>query len=130
VSLPEADLEIRNSIVRHNPFAHSCILIRKEVYEKVGGYDPGIVYGQDYDLWFRVIRLVKVANLPDILCRRSVNSGSISHQKQNEQMRQCLRTQWKYMSRRNPLNYLYMVEPFLLAYLTVDFKNRLRALIR
>ncbi len=108
---PIHDAEIRATIFRKNPFAHSAILMRKEFYEKAGGYNPAVKYGQDYDLWFRMLKVGKAANLSEVLCKRSIDPGSISYQKQKEQMRQCLKTQWRYMNKLNPLHYIYLLEP-------------------
>ncbi|MEX1997126.1 MAG: glycosyltransferase [Candidatus Andersenbacteria bacterium] len=128
--LPETDSAIRKTIVKKNPFAHSCVLLRTSAYEKVGGYDPAIRYGQDYDLWFRMLTLAKAANLPDFLCRRTIHKGSISYQKQRAQMFQCVKTQWKYMDKTNPLHYAYLLEPLLLAAMPQQATRGLRSLLR
>lgn len=45
----------RNFLVHTTPFAHPTILMRKTVYDALGGYtvSPKIVRGEDTDLWFR-----------------------------------------------------------------------------
>ncbi len=126
--VPVSDIEIRRAIVRRNPFAHSAILMRSDVYKKVGGYDASIRYGQDYDLWFRILRVAKGANLPEFLCVRSIYQDSISYEKQKDQMRQCLKTQWKYMNKHHVMHYAYLLEPFLLAVLPVKLLRWMRAL--
>ena len=42
-------------LIHTTPFAHPTIMMRKEVYDKLGGYtvSPNIVRGEDTDLWFR-----------------------------------------------------------------------------
>lgn len=45
--------------LRYNtPFAHATIMMRKEAYEKLGGYkvDSGITRCEDVDLWFRFFK--------------------------------------------------------------------------
>ncbi len=116
------DEKIRSTILRKNPFAHSAILIRKNVYQKTGGYNETIQYGQDYELWFRVLKVTKVANLPEYLCIRDVHQNSIGMNKRRAQMKQCLKTQFTYMNHWNPTHYLALIEPLLL-YLT---PNKLR----
>lgn len=39
-----------------NPFVHGTFLFKKELYDRVGGYDPNILLAQDYDLVFRLIK--------------------------------------------------------------------------
>ena len=42
-------------------FCSSSVVIRKEVFEKVGGFDERIKYAEDNDMWFRIIATNKVA---------------------------------------------------------------------
>lgn len=108
---PLRDHEIRTSILRKNPFAHSAVVLRKSIYQKAGGYDANIQYGQDYDLWFRIIRETKAANLGEYLCERFMDENSISFQKQRSQMWQVVRTRWKYMNKFHIAQYVYFFEP-------------------
>lgn len=108
---PETDAHIRKTILKRNPFAHSAVLMKKSVYQQAGGYDATVRYAQDYDLWFRMIQHGKAANLSEVLCVRTLEPNSISYQKQNEQMRQCLKIRWQYMNKKNPLHYLCLLEP-------------------
>lgn len=45
----------KNFLVHTTPFAHPTIMMRKSVYDKLGGYTVSnqIVRGEDTDLWFR-----------------------------------------------------------------------------
>jgi glycosyltransferase involved in cell wall biosynthesis len=122
----ETDTEIRKTILKRNPFAHSAVLLRRSIYQRAGGYNPAIRYAQDYDLWFRLLQHGKAANLSEVLCFRTINPGSISYQKQKEQMRQCLATRWKYMNKRNPLHYLYLLEPLGVALTPLGIKRWFR----
>ena len=40
-------------------FATNCVLIKKEVFEKVGGFDEGIFIGEDHDLAKRAAKISK-----------------------------------------------------------------------
>ena len=51
----------------YSPICHPSILIRKNVLLQVGGYDPEKLHVEDYDLWYRLSKKTKLANLPDIL---------------------------------------------------------------
>ncbi len=52
-----------------NPFVHSSMMLRKSALDVVGGYsnDPGRQPPEDYELWSRISRRFKVANLPERL---------------------------------------------------------------
>lgn len=64
---------IRENIVKICPFSHSSVMIRKEVFDKVGLYDSSKdgskqLLVEDYDLWVRILVAgYDMANLPDVL---------------------------------------------------------------
>lgn len=109
---PITDVNIRSAILRMNPFAHSAIMMRSSAYSKAGGYDPLVKYAQDYDLWFRILKICKAANLREMLCVRTINTHSISYGKQKSQMQQCLRIRWKYLKKWKLNQYGTLLEPF------------------
>jgi glycosyltransferase involved in cell wall biosynthesis len=49
------------------PFIHSSTMGYRNLFEKAGGYDPSFVRSQDMDLWVRMAKITKFANLPDVL---------------------------------------------------------------
>ncbi len=116
VTLPETDTAIKKSIFKRNPFAHSTVLFRTEFVKALGGYDSNVRYGQDYDLWLRLLPKTCFANLPAFLCHRNA-MDTLSSQKQREQMLQCVKTQLKYLRsyRRSLLEYRFILEPLLVA---------------
>ena len=75
--LPEDDAAIRRFLVVDNPFIHSSVMIRRSVIETVGLYDKGLIW-QDYDLWVRVARNHRIANIPEPLMVRRKHPASIS----------------------------------------------------
>lgn len=114
-TLPQTDSEIKHLIFRRNPFGHSCVLIRHELLRRVNGYNERVYYGQDRDLWFRLMPLTRFANLPEFLCiRRAEHTLSTRHTR--AQMWQGIKTRCTYLRRyRAPLhNYLYLAEPLLI----------------
>ena len=47
--------EIRQNLFVRNCFYHPTIVIRKKIFEKYGMYNEYFLYGQDYELWCRLI---------------------------------------------------------------------------
>jgi len=129
VYVPKTDEEIKKSILRRNPFAHSCVVFRTESIKKIGGYDENIRYGQDYELWLRCSPLMKFHNLQEFLCFRNAENG-ISFDKQNEQMIQCFKTQIRYIRilQRSPLEYRFLIEPLLVLIAPLWLKQLKRTL--
>ncbi len=60
---------LKFELLFNNPFVHSSMMIRKDVFERVGQYstDPLRQPPEDYELWSRVSREYEVANIPEIL---------------------------------------------------------------
>lgn len=124
ITCPEDDAAIRKRIFIRNPFAHSCVVFNTALVQQLGGYDMQVRFGQDYDLWLRLLPHTKMYNLQSTLCYRNAEGG-ISQTKQNAQMRQCIRTQLKYLKTYNrPLtDYVAILEP-LIVILTPNWIKR------
>ena len=72
VSLPITHEEILRQLAYRNAFAHSSIMVRKDILDAVGYYDERYEYAQDYDLYFRILSISKGYNIPKyLLFRRS-----------------------------------------------------------
>ncbi|PIS09362.1 hypothetical protein COT75_01650 [Candidatus Beckwithbacteria bacterium CG10_big_fil_rev_8_21_14_0_10_34_10] len=67
---PTEDKVIRNNILSYNPFVHSSVMMRKEIFKKIGGgYNEGLFYSQDYDLFLRIAAKYACANLAEYLLK-------------------------------------------------------------
>ena len=66
---PTEDQILRFDLLFNNPFVHSSVMIRKSALDRVGGYttDPARQPPEDYELWSRISRHYRVANLPERL---------------------------------------------------------------
>lgn len=93
---PRHYAEICRVITRGNPFAHSAVTLRRDVLDRVGGYDPAFPRCQDYDLWLRIAAEHPVANLgvPVIRYRISDQQGKRTHLRQTLQLTLRLQRRW------------------------------------
>jgi cellulose synthase/poly-beta-1,6-N-acetylglucosamine synthase-like glycosyltransferase len=66
---PTDDETLRFELLFNNPFVHSSVMIRKSALDAVGLYttDPARQPPEDYELWSRLARRFRVANLPERL---------------------------------------------------------------
>jgi cellulose synthase/poly-beta-1,6-N-acetylglucosamine synthase-like glycosyltransferase len=66
---PTTNQALQFELLFDNPFVHSSMMIRRSALEAVGLYttDPTRQPPEDYELWSRIARCYKVANLPDRL---------------------------------------------------------------
>jgi glycosyltransferase involved in cell wall biosynthesis len=49
------------------PFPHGSAMFRREVFDRVGGYDEAAAGGEDQDLFLRMAACARVVTLPDVL---------------------------------------------------------------
>jgi len=72
---PKEDKEIRDMILMSAPFAHGAVVFRKDACDKVEGYNEHMEYGEDWDLWLKLGKVGKMANVQDyvLLYRKSLN---------------------------------------------------------
>lgn len=67
------------------PAAHGCVLMRREAYERAGGYRAAFYYAQDVDLWSRMVETGPHRVVPDVLYEATIEPGSISGSRREEQ---------------------------------------------
>ena len=61
--------------------ATPCMLMRSDVLEQVGGYDPNMDWAEDLDLWRRITRHHPIDLVPEVLVKVRAHSGGASQQK-------------------------------------------------
>jgi glycosyltransferase involved in cell wall biosynthesis len=111
IKLPTTHRSIHSTIFRRNPFGHSCVIFQRRLWQHVNGYNESLRYGQDLDLWFRLLPRTQFANLPKVLCHRHI--GSQPHK--SAQVWQKTKTLHHFIQHyhASPLNYFYLLEPLL-----------------
>jgi glycosyltransferase involved in cell wall biosynthesis len=60
--------------------SHSTVLMRRQVIEKLGFYRPDAVHAEDVDLWLRASSITEFGNVPEVLGKYRVWTGS-THQR-------------------------------------------------
>ena len=77
--------EIVGNLLLDNMFIHSSVVFRKALVDEYGAYREYAYMGQDYDLFLRLSRLTRLANLSEPLHRRRMGCG-ISIRRGGEQV--------------------------------------------
>lgn len=75
---PWTDKEIRENMLVWNWFIHSSIVLRKEILDNVGWYNPNWNMVEDYELWMRIWVVSKMRNLLNIFSKVRVNAKSVT----------------------------------------------------
>jgi glycosyltransferase involved in cell wall biosynthesis len=60
------------------PTSHPSAMFPRAAYERAGGYRRQLYYGQDWDLWYRLLELGKFQMIEEVLYTARVTPGSIS----------------------------------------------------
>lgn len=90
------DNDIRKIIPLRNVFAHSSVIIRKIVLDKVWYYDESFRYTQDYELWLRIWTVSKMFNIQEYLLKYMVRDWSISWKNRYNQTLNAFKISLKY----------------------------------
>ncbi|KIU52582.1 MULTISPECIES: glycosyltransferase [Bradyrhizobium] len=79
---PTEDAELRFALLFNNYFVHSSVMIRKAALDEVGVYttDRSRQPPEDYELWSRIARRFRIANLPERLTIYREVSTSMSRE--------------------------------------------------
>ena len=78
---------IRWKLLFETTVFHPTIVMRRSVFEAVGGYDETFKHIEDTDLWSRLIKLTRFANLGEVLYFRTWHSNSICNIHYRDQFR-------------------------------------------
>lgn len=76
---PKKDKKIRRAMSKYIPIAHSSVMFRRRAVVEVGGYNESLSDHEDLDLWIRVAKNWKLANIPEPLIVRHIRSDSYWH---------------------------------------------------
>ncbi|MEN2981531.1 MAG: glycosyltransferase [Thermus sp.] len=83
---PTEDGEIRRVMHARNPFLHPAVTLRTEAIKAVGLYSESYPAAEDYELFFRLARRFKVANLEQEVIEYKVDPKGISLRKRRRQL--------------------------------------------
>lgn len=64
-----------NMFMNCNVIAHPSVLVRSEVYSKIGVYEDIYQYAEDYQFWLKASKYFKFANLEEYLVKYKINNN-------------------------------------------------------
>lgn len=74
---------IKSRMLFETVIAHPSIIARKEIFSKKGfAYIQGEVYAEDYGLWVRAAKEIKLANIPKILIHYRIHESTSDKSRQ------------------------------------------------
>jgi len=84
--LPIEDYQIKWHLIFSTPLIHPTLMIKKNVFSKLGCYNNNLFVAQDIDLWHRIGLKVKFHNIPHRLLSLRKHSNNIGGQFYSQQM--------------------------------------------
>ena len=82
----------------------SCILYRRKVYEEVGGYDPDMLFVEDWDHLIRIYKKFPMEHIERTMYRKRVHPSSLSAQRFLDCRRQTARLLCRHVEPESPYN--------------------------
>ena len=128
---PTADRNLKKELFRRNPFIHSSVMLRREVFSVVGLYNESMHFAQDYELWLRVAGHFDLANLPEPLIDLRVDWYKLA--KKNRKARRYELIILSRYIRSKSLSvwyYVYLLRPFLLSLIPTRLAMRMKGIQR
>lgn len=84
---PDSDEAIRWMLMFDNPFQHPTVMMRRSVLMDHGlRYLQDLMPTEDYELWSRLLKVTKGANLPESLLRYRSHAGQESSARRERQL--------------------------------------------
>ncbi len=84
-----------------NPFVHTSMFFRHDLVKTLGGYSEIYPAAEDYELWFRMSKVTKLAQLAEKLVQRRISSDMICKKNARKQRISVLRIKWEYIAFRD-----------------------------
>ena len=85
-NFPTENNILQKILIKYNPFIQSSVTIKKEILDKVEGYDENFSESEDYDLWLRIAKYCQIANLPEPLVMKRYYPENLSPTKDKKQL--------------------------------------------
>jgi glycosyltransferase involved in cell wall biosynthesis len=76
--VPSEPAVVRWFLFFGNCVGHPSVMMRRDLFERLGYYRPEALHVEDYDLWIRAAEITGVANLPEVLVQYRVSANSVS----------------------------------------------------
>lgn len=125
---PVSSEAIKKNLIKNNSFIHPSVMIKKDILDKVGLYNEEFETTQDYELWFRILKVAKGANLPLFLIKKRYTPEMASLQKEKTQLRNTLFLQNQAIKKGDYsiFCYIYLLRPYFSLICPMPVKNFLR----
>lgn len=102
---PTTSEEIRRVMHARNCFIHPAVMLRIQALRDVGLYSDRFPAAEDYELFFRIAKKYKVANLADYVVSVVLNPGGISRRRRRRQIATRMKVMFAYFDLSDAASY-------------------------
>ncbi len=124
---PTTDTGLRRFQRYRVGFVHAAVMLRVAALRALGGYDPGFSGAEDFELFLRLSRGYKLANLPEVYLRYVVSPTSLSARRFRHGIMR-LHVLWRYFEPFSVHAYLGFARNVLLLLVTRGLVLRVKTL--
>lgn len=111
---PTTHAEIRRAMHFNSAFCHPAVMFRSDVFNIVGMYTDKYPAAEDYALFFKIARRMRVDNLDEFVLYKIDDIDSISNRRRRRQLLSRLQIQWKFFDFFEFASYLGFLQTLLL----------------
>lgn len=130
VELPPDHASLARQLFVANNIMHGSVMFRRDSFHLAGGYAEEWRHLEDFELWFRMLRIGRFASIPQALSTLRVYEGSVSALHEREQTRGRLMVLWRELREgRYPLHYVrFLLKPLAKALIPPTFLSLYRTM--
>lgn len=85
---------VRKRMPHRNQLAHPAVMMRREAVLRIGGYRPLFQYGEDYDLWLRLLQHGDLANVGTLVLQYRIHGEQVSRSRRSAMAEATYLAQW------------------------------------
>ena len=128
---PTDNVSLKKDLIKYNPFVHSSVMMRRDIVEKAGLYNESWKYAQDYELFFRMSKYAKIANIGAYLASYRMSPVSITSRKNKQQVIFAIRACIKAIreGQYGIASYRFVLKPLLGYLMPYSFKMAIKKLL-
>ena len=128
---PVSDAGIQNKMHMSTCFCHPAVMMRNSAVRQTTLYSSHYSVAQDYDFFFRLLKVGKGANLPEPLVSYEVmNPAALSYKKRRRQLTNRLKIQGTYFDFKNIYSYAGVAKTLVSLILPYSLIHVLKTIVR
>lgn len=131
LKFPTKNTVIIKKIFLYNPIRHSTVLFRRNLIKKYGVYDRNLDGAEDYDLWLRLAKHTKLANIGLPLLSYRIHQDRVSEKEEKKVLRSALKARIKAIKQYHysKQKLIYLIVPMIAYYLPGNIKKVVNLII-